>query len=84
MARSEEEPEGHNAAFQAPAEQYSEAGGGQQPAPIRRDISAAGGAEPPGRRTQGRQPRQHLPRLPRCGRSKREGPGETSTGWAPV
>lgn len=68
MACSEEEPEGSNAAFQVPAEQYFEAGGEQQPAPVCRGRSAGtspqqGRAEPPGQPDPG----QHFPRLPGVG-----------------
>lgn len=70
MARSEEEPQGRNAAFRPPAEQYFEAGGEQQQRPSRRDISAAGKSGAP---------RPH-PEAARRGRSNREGPCQSSAG----
>lgn len=68
MARSEEEPEGLNAAFQAPTEQYSETGGEQQPAPVRRGRTS-GTSPQQGRAELSGQPDlgQHFPRLPGVG-----------------
>lgn len=60
MAYSEEEPEGRNAASQAPAEQYFGAGGGQQSAAVRRGRTA--GASP----QQGRAERLSQPELGRA------------------
>lgn len=78
---------GPQSAFQAPAEQYFEAGGGQQPAPVRRGRSAGtspqqGRAEPPGRPAPGQAAPVALPEAARRGRSNRDVPCETSTGSA--
>lgn len=85
VAHSDEEPEGSNAAFQAPAEQYFEEGSGQQPAPVLRGRAAGtspqqGRTEPPGQPNLGQAAPAALPEVARRGRSNREPPRQTSIG----